>query len=118
MTAAKGREAACGVLVRDRSVEIGRLVLDDQVVVDAVRTAFDAGGPDEVHGMVCSALYIGVRAMADASGRLDSVALQEHVQRLGVRVDGATSAAVEAVRLAVERAVTEDRRGARVRKPS
>jgi hypothetical protein len=53
-------------------------------------------------------MSIGIRAMADAGGRLDSAALQEQVDRLGERVDGATSAAVEAVRVAVEQAVTGD----------
>jgi hypothetical protein len=96
------------VIVGDRRVEMSRLVLDDQVVVDAIRTAFETGGAEEVDGLVRSGLSIGVRAMADAGGRLDSAALQEQVDRLGERVDGATTAAVDAVRAAVERAVTGD----------
>lgn len=108
MTTARGERVVSQVLIDDRHVEISQLVLDDRVVVDAVRTAFEAGGADEVNGLVCSALSIGVRAMADAGGRLDSAALQEQVDRLGQRVDGATSAAVEAVRVAVEQAVTGD----------
>ena len=63
MTAAQSDRLVSQVLIDDRRVEISQLVLDDQVVVDAVRTAFETGGPDEVNGLVCSALAIGVRAM-------------------------------------------------------